>query len=112
MRYSNPRERYICGLSPNGMYLAGSKKSVSFEESARKLQFCSAGKGFSGGHNGSGGGPGGCGSGVCAPADNAKSAISRASKTKYQRRPLVLFIPDRLSAKCGERVSVAMASLR
>src|ERR1700691_4685593 len=59
MRYSNPSERYRYGFSPNRMYFAGSKKSVRFEESERKLQFCSAGNGFNVGRSGSGGGPGG-----------------------------------------------------
>jgi hypothetical protein len=72
IRYSNPTERYRCGFSPNGMYLAGSKKSVRFEGSARRLQFCSAGNGFKGGRAGSGGGPGGGGFGVCARAGSAE----------------------------------------
>src|ERR1700677_2523731 len=84
-RYSKPSDRYGCGFSPNGMYFTGSKKSVRFEESARKLQFCSAGNGFNGGRAGSGGGLGGCGSGVCAPAGDAESAMTRAIDTKYQQ---------------------------
>jgi hypothetical protein len=45
-----------CGFSPNGMCFTGSKKPVRFEESARKLQFCSAGNGYTAGRS-SGAGP-------------------------------------------------------
>src|SRR6202453_3759759 len=84
-RYSKPSDRYGCGFSPNGMYFTGSKKSVRFEESSRKLQFCSAGNGFNGGRAGSGAGPGGWGSGVCALAGNAGSAIRRAINRSHQQ---------------------------
>src|ERR1700721_4367815 len=82
-RYSKPSDRYSCGFSPHEMYFTESKKSVRFEESARKLQFFSAGNGFNGGRAGSGGGPGGRGSGVCALPGGAERVRRRAINT-YQ----------------------------
>src|SRR5271170_2508412 len=100
MRYSNPSERYSCGLSPNGMYFTGSKKSVRFEESARKLQFCSAGNGFNGGRAGSGAGPGGCGSGVCALAGDAASTMSKPISTSQQPLARLLQAQEILPYDC------------
>src|ERR1700691_6642692 len=107
MRYSNPSERYTCGLSPNGMYLTGSKKSVRFEGSARKLQFCSAGNGFNGGRAGSGAGPGGWGSGVCALAGNTERARRMAINTSHQRFALLWETPtNRPYEGCKFRVFI------